>query len=71
MINTNDPPNLDPLSTFTFDEGSSLEVDFSQYIIDVDTGDFPVLSVSDYNTYSDTIGIVIIDIDDFTVNIGI
>ena len=71
VINTNDAPVIDPLNTFTFNEGSSLQIDFSQFIIDVDINDFPVLSVSDYNTYSDTIGIVTIDINNFIVSFGV
>ena len=59
----NHPPHIFLPSIFTFDEGGSLDVDFSQYIIDVDEGDVSILTISDFNSISDTIDFITIDIN--------
>jgi hypothetical protein len=71
VLNTNDPPSITLPSIFSFDEGDSLEVDFSAYITDVDEGDSPVLSVSNYDTFSDTVDFITIDVTGLTINFGV
>ena len=63
--NTNDPPNIVLPSTFSFDEGSSLTEDFSEYIIDIDEGDSLILTVSE------TIDFITVDIDSLIVVFGV
>ena len=71
VLNTNDPPSITLHSIFSFDDGDSLEVDFSAYITDVDEGDSPVLSVSNYDTFSDTVYFITIDVTGLTINFGV